>query len=353
MKRRAVMKQVAVGGLFTGTSGLVAAQDRSGQSVVESIDQLKNIDPSDDLYSVFCTGFSSFNDGGGGLFVYRKESSQSPVSEHNDRIVVVPKSGNGRWHRFWDGGPLNILWFGAKSGQSYDCAEAYNTALVYGSSGSDFGPSVGKTLYFPTGEYWFKKAPDVISTGMVLTGEGSFGSSRQFGTTLVVDYESGEDETGFIQFDESSGSNTGGGLSNLSVTVVNDGFDSNIIALIAKSDYVSYWTAQNLIIGGYGRARRALFARDFSEKGDYRIRDINLINCYFSGATRKHSTIVLSDVANVFVSGGFVYPAQAKVPAGIWLSGATTGCKNVHLTGGTYGTITKKKVSDLVLSGHN
>lgn len=319
-----------------------------------NIDDLRATADMTDNAIVLVSGFHQFNDGGGGWFVYRAGAKDELVPG----FVETGYEGLGRWIRIDFGSAINIKWFGAVGDGSYDCAKAFDWAAKV-ASGIIGSYSQGKTVLFPTGTYRFAKGPSPIGVGITLEGEGSYGSGRP-GTRLLVDYKDDSDEGGFLRLIDSQSMglpggnlNSGGGIRNLTIKVKKkSGFRSNLINFRTDVGYISYWHAENLVLSGNGSAIRAVFARDYSKTGNLQIRDIKFSSIYFAGFSKPRSTVVLSDVANAFFTGGWFFPAKAKgVKQGIWLTGSTKGCSHVRITGTANPNVTAIKVANWCIDG--
>lgn len=334
---------------------------------VKTMDLLPDISDMQDGSVANVGGFWNQFDGGGGIFVFDSTITLDPSNLGYDTLydgmIVKPSSGSGRWIRQWDRGKLNIKWFGAKPNNGKNCTNALNVALFYAqfdytSSGSEidlftdlFYTNSGKTIFIPTGRYYFNSQVNEITSGVVLEGEGSNGSTNQIGTTLLINYADSGDESAFLRFVSHGSKNTGGGIRSLTITVLNGLFSANIVTLFSRDlNDVSFWTADTVVLDCANFAKRALFARSFDETGlgsnKWNVRDVNLINCYFSGATQEKSTIVLSNVANFYMIGGFIYRGSASgTISGLWISGSN-GCDNLVISGSTLETIKIVKASD-------
>lgn len=347
---------------------------------VNTLNDLATISIVNDGDMVFVKGFRTEYDGGGGIFIYDSDLNLEPffsngsVGYHQnyDGMIVKPfdNPGIGRWVRQWDRGKLNIRWFGGipNATQTNNCSLAFNAALKYAQfnfTNSIFFNSnftnMGKTIYFPTGRYYFENEILDITSGIVLEGEGSTGSTSQVGSTLFVNYEDDSDEGGFIRYIGNKSFNTGGGLRNLNIEVFNPNFKANVVTLFSKhldnegnKQNVSHWIANNIRISCKRYAKRALFARSYhTDKDEWYVRDINLINCYFGGATQEMSTVVISNVANFYMLGGFLYPRNkqglSQLKAGIWITG-NNGCINVNISGTTTDHIKLVKATDALFN---
>jgi hypothetical protein len=240
----------------------------------------------------------------------------------------------------------------------------------------------GKTIFIPSGRYYAKSFISTIYYGVVFEGEGNMGTSAH-GTRLLIahgykdfnflldenDLNSGilpvGDEKGaFFRYVANGTNNSGGGLKNLAIIVtevdnhvdspVVNAFDANIVSLISPlvtppaneldCPPVSKWTAENVIFTLNARAKRAIIMESNQVGGSniiWRIRDISLISCWFSGASKEGETIRATQTSGLHIIGGLiksglgsVNPDDASLPPdrvkpGIFLD----HCANVHLNG--------------------
>lgn len=81
--------------------------------VVDSIAALSASNPNDVHTNVLVTGYSTANDGGGGIFTFNRSSTATV-----DGGTVFLTTGTGRWIRQRDGDIWSILWFGASTNSS-------------------------------------------------------------------------------------------------------------------------------------------------------------------------------------------------------------------------------------------
>ena len=117
---------------------------------VEGFDELRAINPNDFVagYVANVGGYETWNDGGGGQFIYQPAS----VAADNDGTILQPVNGNGRWLRVYSG-PINIRWFGATGDGTTDDTAAIQAAIDTAATGNgETGPR-GVALYVPAGAY--------------------------------------------------------------------------------------------------------------------------------------------------------------------------------------------------------
>lgn len=123
------------------------------------------------------SGRLSAFDGGGGWFRYDSTSTTTA----DGSMVVAPASGSGRFFRDWDGGLLNILWFGARPtlgaglspGETFDNSVPINAAINWARTPT-YGPNdVRAAVFVPAGDWWISNSivnryrVDVIGLGCV------------------------------------------------------------------------------------------------------------------------------------------------------------------------------------------
>ncbi|MBC8755341.1 hypothetical protein H2O64_11690 [Kordia sp. YSTF-M3] len=395
-------------------------------TVVESLEELYNYTSPSDKEMVYVRGYLNDEDGGGGFFIFDAVSKLEPFYQNIAPDSRNPKSPyasfeamlkigynanydgmvcksqtnpNGNWTRQWDRGKLNLRWFGARPSGS-DVSPALNAALKYAqfdiairqrdSKGTylqppQFFPPIntynnsaytrpGKTIFIPSGRYYFRTFISTIKYGVVIEGEGNMGTSPH-GTRLLIAHEYNNPATinvlpvanekgAFFRFYANGSNNSGGGLKDLSIDIpdlngVND-FDANIVSLISEETScvdsngnivycpsVSKWKGENLVFTLNAKAKRAIImeSNQNDQNGEYsgrrRIRDASLINCWFAGASVDGETVRATQASGLHIIGGFFssglgavndenpnLPPPTVLP-GIFLS----DCANIHLNG--------------------
>ena len=132
----------------------------------------------------FCRYRESQTYGGSGHFYF---SSSSTVTA-DGAMVIQPADNSGRFHRIWEGEPINPIWFGAKptvgdrSGGAtlidpgIDNAVPINAAMAWARTPS-YGPSdLGGTVILPPGDWWHS-TPILMQPRVNFVAEGTtFGS---------------------------------------------------------------------------------------------------------------------------------------------------------------------------------
>jgi len=397
-------------------------------TVVESLLKLYVHPSPSDKDIIYVQGFWNGDDGGGGFFIFDASSNLNPVykaanttnpqvfndilgvgySANYDGMVCKSSShinSDGRWIRQWDRGKLNLRWFGARPSGT-DTSLAFNAALKYAqfepqpsfipnpNAGPDKpnepnqipNPNItlfdhqlntrpGKTIFIPSGRYYFNTFISTITYGVVIEGEGNMGTSAH-GTRLLIAHEYtstastllgvGNDTGAFFRFYANGSNNSGGGLKDLSIDIPDlssvgiSGYDANIVSLISTNTScvdedgnttycpsVSKWKGENLVFTLHAKAKRAIFMKSNQndENGEYsgrrRIRDAQLINCWFAGASVNGETVRATQSSGLHIIGGFFasglgavndddpsLPPPTVLP-GIFLS----DCANMHLNG--------------------
>ncbi|EDP96858.1 hypothetical protein U8527_00925 [Kordia algicida OT-1] len=408
-------------------------------NVVESFEELYNYASPSDKEMVYMRGYLNDEDGGGGFFIFDAKSSLEPFYQSNTPNARNPKSPyasfeamlkigynanydgmvcksktnpNGKWTRQWDRGKLNLRWFGARPSGS-DASPAVNAALQYAQfdiairqrdgkgkyvNPPKFNPPIhtfnnraytrpGKTIFIPSGRYYFHTFISTIYYGVVFEGEGNMGTSAH-GTRLLIFHRYNDfnfanpnnpkesilpqnnDKGAFFRYVANGSNNAGGGLKNLTVDVpllfipeeeknnpkYINAYDANIVSLLStetscvdKNGYktdcpaVAKWTAENIVFTLNARAKRAIFMES-CQKGSglrWRIRDTTLINCWFAGASIHGETVFAKQSSGLHVIGGFFASGLGavnrkdrnlppeRVKPGIFLD----DCANTHLTG--------------------
>lgn len=93
--------------------------------------------------AVILEGYYDTNDGGGGTFYWDAESTEEA---DNGLIFSSKRSDTGRYIRLHEENYVDILWFGVKADDGFDCSPAFRSAI-------DSLPSGGGTIHIPAGTY--------------------------------------------------------------------------------------------------------------------------------------------------------------------------------------------------------
>ena len=129
----------------------------------------------------FCRYRESQTYGGSGHFYF---SSSSTVTA-DGAMVLAPSDNSGRFHRIWEGEPINILWFGARPtilvggtltpAGNFDNSVPINAAIDWARTPT-YGPTdVRASVFIPAGDFWISNSivnryrVDVIGLGCMFS----------------------------------------------------------------------------------------------------------------------------------------------------------------------------------------
>lgn len=160
---------------------LSAVVQRYGQRVCDTYAAISAYNGADlvDGAEFRAKGRDAVGDGAHGDF-YFVSSSTTTV---DGAMVLATADGIGRIFRYWDGEPLNILWFGAKPtlgaglspGGSFDNATPINAAINWARTPT-YGPAdVRASVFIPAGDFWISTSivnryrVDVIGLGCIFS----------------------------------------------------------------------------------------------------------------------------------------------------------------------------------------
>jgi len=161
---------------------LSAVAHKYGQRVCDTYAEISAYNGADlgDGAEFRAKGRDSAGDGAHGDF-YFVASSTTTV---DGAMVLATADGVGRIFRYWDGEPINILWFGAKPTKdiggltpagTFDNAVPINAAISWARTPT-YGPTDVRTAVFiPSGDFWISTSivnryrVDVFGTGCVFT----------------------------------------------------------------------------------------------------------------------------------------------------------------------------------------
>lgn len=126
---------------------------------------LQSLLPAEPNALAVVAGYASPNDGGGGIFVWRSDSTAKA-----DGGTILGQAGrvSGRWHRVHDG-PLNVQMFGAKGDGKADDTSAIQAAID-AAAGAELRIPAGKWLVTRT--LRFRTPPGGHGPGLKLAGDG-------------------------------------------------------------------------------------------------------------------------------------------------------------------------------------
>lgn len=200
---------------------------------VNSIDELKNVEITDDKYFINVLGYYEPGDGGGGQFYWDADATIiDPLTVRNNNpgteiidpdnggtvIEANSGSGNGRWRRIHNKGSINVKWFGAKGDGINNDAPAIQEAMdhlykLQAPSINDDGtinPAVlgaadqnwsSGRLYFPVGFYSIEETIHcnvfLIDIYADVKGTGEAGG----GTTILYNGDKGTIDDPVFMFD--------------------------------------------------------------------------------------------------------------------------------------------------------
>ena len=145
----------------------------SSQPAASSIAALKAISVASmtNLTPVYCSGYYSQNDGGGGWFIYVSAS----VAIDDGGSVIQPSSGSGRWFRiFQRTDQFNVRHWGAKGDYNgstgTDDSVAVAACVTYAKNNKQAGTNINWVL-FPEGWY-YTRIPPVNYVDVAFEGAG-------------------------------------------------------------------------------------------------------------------------------------------------------------------------------------
>ncbi len=128
--------------------------------VVESIEDMKNTDVTDNCTTIFeVLGYDTPNDGGGGTFFY---DPNSDVDNNGGTIFESNIEEDGRLIRLYSGA-LNVRWFGAKSDVTDDQSTIFKSVIATAKITED-------AVFIPNGKYAINSTL-FIHEGLNLYGE--------------------------------------------------------------------------------------------------------------------------------------------------------------------------------------
>jgi parallel beta-helix repeat protein len=151
------------------------AMELGSYSELEALNGSQLVDGS----TFFCRYRDSQDYGGSGHFYF---SSSSTITA-DGAMVLQPADNSGRFFRFWDGGMLNILWFGARPtlgasltpGGTFDNSVPINAAINWARTPTIGPTDVRASVFIPAGDFWISNSivnryrVDVIGLGCVFS----------------------------------------------------------------------------------------------------------------------------------------------------------------------------------------
>jgi hypothetical protein len=118
-------------------------------------------------------GYNNPNDGGGGTFYHENPS----VAVYDGGLVFGSVVG-GTWRRQYQGGRIDVRWFGATGTGANDYAAIASCIAAVGGS---------RTIYFPRGTYGISQPLIVTNESIALVGDGPLWSRIKYLGTTAVD----------------------------------------------------------------------------------------------------------------------------------------------------------------------
>lgn len=223
-------------------------------------------------------------------------------------------------------GLVSVIEFGAKADGIADETAAFNAAVTAAMPQS-------RTVYFPCGKYRFASPPRAIETGVRIRGCGSTGSTANYGTAFIADYDEKTPEEGFLTWNGAYGkgngccAGTGGGLENVTIykgpgkrggaaikiTGIDDGHRagySTISDVLVSSVGGGTWDHDLIIDGSCCTTPHA--------QG---VRDIYINNFWAAQSSAPNKSVLLRGAVQVFWHGGEVMPAGSGTNPGLTITG--------------------------------
>lgn len=151
-------------------------------ATVSSMAALRLVSGAEDGQTITLSGYSSENDGGGGIFVW---NSTSTASDNGGTIIAPTGVSTGRWYRIFNRNNFYIEWFGPHADGTTDDLSILNGALsaVVASGGGILW--LGAKSYAISG-VWSNNNSNVIIKGAGC-GNGSTNQAiENYATSLVA-----------------------------------------------------------------------------------------------------------------------------------------------------------------------
>lgn len=126
---------------------------------VNSISDLMALNPVTDNAQVSVAGYHAPGDGGGGLF---RRVAASTITNASSMSFISAANTNYGWNRIWDGGPVNVRWFGAKGDAVTDDTAAIQAAIDFAEAPT-YGPGFDNpnantaAVHLSVGEYYISQ----------------------------------------------------------------------------------------------------------------------------------------------------------------------------------------------------
>lgn len=236
------------------------------------------------------------------------------------RAQIVTSAGSGA---------VSVYDFGAKADGVADNTPALNAAL-------DAAMPQSRTIYFPCGKFRFASRPKAIETGVRIRGCGSTGSTANYGTALIADYDESVAEEGFLTWNGaykkgSSGccAGTGGGLENVTVYKGpgKQGGAAIKIAGIDDGHRAGYTTISDVLVssigGGTWKHDLIIDGTCCTTPHAQGVRDTYINNFWAAQSAVPNQSVLLKSAVQVFWHGGEIMPAGSGTSPGITITGGS------------------------------
>jgi hypothetical protein len=226
-------------------------------------------------------------------------------------------------------GGVSVYDFGAKADGITDDTPAFNSAL-------DAALPQSRTVYFPCGKFRFASRPKAIETGVRIRGCGSTGSTANYGTALIADYDESVAEEGFLTWNgayKKGGSGccagTGGGLENITVYkgAGKKGGAAIKITGIDDGHRAGYTTISDVLVssigGGTWDHNLVIDGTCCTTPHAQGVRDTYINNFWAAQSAVPNQSVLLKSAIQVFWHGGEIMPAGSGVNPGITIMGGS------------------------------
>lgn len=245
-------------------------------------------------------GYSTENDGGGGLFtVSLANATDDSGCVINSSVGVVSYTRNA----CFNGQPMSVNYFGAKGDNSTSNTAAFNAAFAYAKSSGIANylvPGASLCLYVPRGTYQFATQPNNIDFQLCLLGEST-------ATTLIRNF-SPTGANGLLNF---VGGANSWRVENMGILAASGTTGGTLISVISTaSASIGFCRLRNLQLStkGTDTYNNALYFDGTAFVGPpIGIRDCTFENLAVFGA--NGNSVFLSGVENLTWNGGGVFAA--------------------------------------------
>lgn len=167
--------------------------DLIGNGIKEysNIAALKAITAAPDTTLAIVKGYYSDGDGGSGKFYW---DSTSTDTDNGGTIIKATAVTTGRWKRLYEGGAVNVKWFGAKGDGSTDDTLAIQATIDYASklvTSTQYPTNThGIEVHLNEGVFNISDTLEITYSGVSLIGKGQHSTVIQYtpGTLTTADY---------------------------------------------------------------------------------------------------------------------------------------------------------------------